>query len=673
MDGELKKIKKLYGEDFAKLCRSLFPKLLEREGDLLEILTDTFAPSRSLFDAITADDDKKLEFKYFVYNKAGIEEDPAGYQEKTPEELLAEKGYKLYRCESDEDVKSYMKYYQEDELLCTFNDPTRIKYFDIFFAVHEDAENLRREDFTNPQRQDDYGTSVMSLQFSKFDGELSIKNRYNHAVENPDNTFSNDLDSIVPGLRDSFSTHYGIESIVDYSLYSSIVIDGFVKGDDNKLYKCNQSVNLPKGKLYFCENNVLIENGKVIQFDKARYELIDGFLLDKQEKKITDLRNGDDPFVEEFKDVEKIDIEKGDAGSRKIIVTKNDETHFIVTIDKSSAIIGYENNFQTEAKDKFLYNCKRLQSLRMDNVEKIGDSFLAKNKDLKELSLPKLREVGIGFLKANNELCKLSLPELKTAGRMFLQSNYCLEELSLPKLETIHAGALSWNKRLSKLNLPELVFVGHDFLYSNEGLESVSLPKAQTITSGFLMKNKAIRTCDLPEVEKIERDFLFSNEKMKTISLPKAKSIGTNFLNKNKILESVDLPEVTTIGACFLNENLEMENISLPKVQKIGSGFMKNNKGLKEIHLPELTGVEDTFLAENTALESLSLPKLEYAGGYFLCKNADIKKLDIQKIESVGYKFLDSVQNLEYANVAQVQGLSEYLKTFLQNQAAKGE
>ena len=81
MDGELKKIKKLYGEDFAKLCRSLFPKLLEREGDLLEILTDTFAPSRSLFDAITADDDKKLEFKYFVYNKAGIEQDPAGYQD----------------------------------------------------------------------------------------------------------------------------------------------------------------------------------------------------------------------------------------------------------------------------------------------------------------------------------------------------------------------------------------------------------------------------------------------------------------------------------------------------------------------------------------------------------------------------------------------------------------
>ena len=38
----IKKIKKIYGENFMKLCRELFPTLLETEGRLLEVLSLTF-------------------------------------------------------------------------------------------------------------------------------------------------------------------------------------------------------------------------------------------------------------------------------------------------------------------------------------------------------------------------------------------------------------------------------------------------------------------------------------------------------------------------------------------------------------------------------------------------------------------------------------------------------
>jgi hypothetical protein len=48
MTDELKQIKKLYGEDMAHLCRSLFPTILNNEGVLLKILKDNLAPTRSL-------------------------------------------------------------------------------------------------------------------------------------------------------------------------------------------------------------------------------------------------------------------------------------------------------------------------------------------------------------------------------------------------------------------------------------------------------------------------------------------------------------------------------------------------------------------------------------------------------------------------------------------------
>ena len=57
MEGELKRIKKLYGENFAKLCRTLFSRILDNEGKLLEILLQNFARVFIFFNS-----------KYFVNN-----------------------------------------------------------------------------------------------------------------------------------------------------------------------------------------------------------------------------------------------------------------------------------------------------------------------------------------------------------------------------------------------------------------------------------------------------------------------------------------------------------------------------------------------------------------------------------------------------------------------------
>lgn len=52
---ELRKIKKAYGENFMKLCRKMFPTILEQEGMLYEILLSSFSRnSKTLYEDITS-------------------------------------------------------------------------------------------------------------------------------------------------------------------------------------------------------------------------------------------------------------------------------------------------------------------------------------------------------------------------------------------------------------------------------------------------------------------------------------------------------------------------------------------------------------------------------------------------------------------------------------------
>ncbi len=71
MNNELKKIKKLYGEEMMHMCRELFPTILEKEGLLLNILLSHIAPTHSIANDIKG---KKLtdEFKNCIYSFVDI-------------------------------------------------------------------------------------------------------------------------------------------------------------------------------------------------------------------------------------------------------------------------------------------------------------------------------------------------------------------------------------------------------------------------------------------------------------------------------------------------------------------------------------------------------------------------------------------------------------------------
>lgn len=104
--------------------------------------------------------------------------------------LLDRAGYSAFYADTLEKQNSIKHYFAQGELLCTFNDAARYKKYHIVHAVKKDVDAIKRQDFQGKEaRQDDYGTSVISIQMLKTGGFISIKNRYNHSVSGCDNTF----------------------------------------------------------------------------------------------------------------------------------------------------------------------------------------------------------------------------------------------------------------------------------------------------------------------------------------------------------------------------------------------------------------------------------------------------------------------------------------------------
>ena len=87
-----------------------------------------------------------------------------------------EAGYVLVECYNEEDIQKFRKYYAPGEELCTFKGG-RLNSCRVFFAVKKNVLDIKREDFKKPKREDEYGTSVISIQFTKDEtNTLSIKN-----------------------------------------------------------------------------------------------------------------------------------------------------------------------------------------------------------------------------------------------------------------------------------------------------------------------------------------------------------------------------------------------------------------------------------------------------------------------------------------------------------------
>lgn len=550
MTNDLKIIKKHYGERMSQLCRELFPTLLETEGLLSALLLDHFEPTHSLYDDIIKEE-KQKEFQSFLYSF--IEDKEEAQEEvqvkKTPEELLDEAGYTLYRCNSEEEIKNFRKYYIKEEELCTFNGG-RLNNWYVFFAVKKNVEDIKRENFSHPERQDEYGTSVISIQFKKDNSHtLSIKNRYNHKVENPDSTFSNNLDNIIPGLTESFAKYYGLKQSFDDTGFE---LKGYVEATDGKFYQYNQEIN----NIYYCPNNIVIDNFEVRRYEKERYILFEHFILDLKEKTISSYdKTIRDSFLKTIKKINKIEIKK-DRDYKNIVLFEEDGTVVELTINQKNQLIQLQNNDITQIDDRFLYYNRELKKLILPNVIVVGKDFLYSNIALEQLELSKVTSIGTHFLHYNENLETLSVPKLTKIENYFLYHNKVLKEIDIRNVNAIGSCFLYSNETLKELILPNVVSVGPYFLYFNVQLNKIELPKATVIGSYFLCFNQELQKVELPNVIEIGYRSFFFNTSLKEVILPKVLIIGDEILKFNENLEAVEVPTEINSGLIMLDSSM---------------------------------------------------------------------------------------------------------------------
>ena len=475
MIDDLKVIRKKYGEKMYHFCRESFPTLLEEPGKLSKLLSDNFHESHSLFDDIVANG-KESEFKNFIYSFVDVENNNELGMTKTPEELMSEAGYVLVECYNEEDIQKFRKYYAPGEELCTFKGG-RLNSCRVFFAVKKNVLDIKREDFKKPKREDEYGTSVISIQFTKDEtNTLSIKNRYNHTVVNPDATFSNNLDNIIPGLTESFERYKGI--IQMYKI-KNFEIKGYVMANDGKYYKYNYEIN----NVYYCPDNIIIDNFNVKRYDKSRYLIIDYFIIDLSNKSINLYdKKLSDSFCDVIKDINKIEIDNIDSGKKITILGDNNKSLEIIT-DKDGKII----------------------SLKMNKIYDIGDKFLSYNTSLQKFTAENLTEVGDDCLCFNNTLQELYFPNLTMVGHQFLICNTSLQKFTAENLIMVGCRFLPYNTSLQKFTAENLIEVGDDFLRRNNTLQELYFPNLTEVGDWFLNNNHKLRNKILSEIEKRNR------------------------------------------------------------------------------------------------------------------------------------------------------------------------
>ena len=568
MEKDLKWIKKHYGEKFSHLCRELFPTILDTEGLLPKILENSFLPSRELYDDITSRD-LTAEFKNYVYSQANFENKYGKKTNLSPEELMDRAGYILYpECQTEKDIQSFRHYYyrgeptpkytggtpayREGEELCTFNGG-RLNTCRVWFAVRKDVDKIKRKDFKNPRREDDYGTSVISIQFTKTKpSTLSIKNRYNHTIHdvNPDATFSNNLDNIIEGLTQAFTDKYNIK--LSNKKINPLEIPDYVQAGDGKFYKYNFEID----NVYYCPNNIIIDNGEVKQFNKDKFIVLENFILDIENKKLKQYHSSSvDEFADSFpKSVDKIkNIKRIPSKDGLTIQITPEEGELVeIKLDNHNQIVGYSNPNIIKIYDNFLLVNRSLTELYLPNVQQIGDSFLRYNKSLTKLELPNVQQIDGGFLLNNKSLTELNLPNVQYIARWFLESNNSLTKLELPNVRQIGDCFLRYNESLTELNLPNVREIGDYFLRYNESLTELNLPNVQQIGGDFLFYNGSLTELNLPNVQQIGDNFLYNNNSLTKLELPNVQQIGVNFLRYNESLTELYLPNVQKIGNVFL-------------------------------------------------------------------------------------------------------------------------
>lgn len=169
---------------------------------------------------------------------------------------------------------------------------------------------------------------------------------------------------------------------------------------------------------YYCPGNVIIDHGNVIKLEPEKQELIDYFILDKENKTLS-LYDSliSDSFIDGFKNIDSIEMVNNNNSEQKTktitIKEKSSDKPITIEINKeSNSIIGYTNENLTNLGDNFLKYNEQLSEFKVPNATCIGNRALMCNKELEKFEAPNAEKIGFNFLRKNTELREFYVPNL---------------------------------------------------------------------------------------------------------------------------------------------------------------------------------------------------------------------------------------------------------------------
>ncbi len=495
---------------------------------------------------------------------------------KTPYELLNEAGYESFYVDSLEKQNSIFPYFQKGEELCTFSDKNRYHNYHIIHCIKKGADKLNRADFVSPQREDEYGKSVISIQILKKAGFVKITNRYNHTVENPDNTFGSNPDNIILGLTNALEREFDIELNCLQN-----VPEGYVY-QNGCLFKYHT-----ERENYYIGDNFFVQNGLLHSFNKD-YELVaDCFVFNLKEQSVDLLVPSN-----EGSDWENKAIFSKEMEGKKLTVRKNknkrylylDENPFLAVEDGAIVEIYLEKSETSVDENQF----KNLKKLVLQNVESVGCEFIADNSSLEEFIAPKLKRASDFFVHNSN-----------------------LKNVYLPLLEMVGNHSFSYNKRIEELSLENLEYVGEGCCCFNQNLKKLSLDKISVIEDSFCNHNFNLKTILMKNLEQVYSNSFNRNDNLERLSLKKLTEIGDESFSYMEALKFVNMPSLIFMGSDVFYSLPSLKIFKAQQLENIGGSNCLTFTGLKNLFLPSLMNIYGPFLKHNQGLENVYLPNIK--------------------------------------------------------------
>lgn len=250
-------------------------------------------------------------------------------------------GYDRVIFDDEQKIAECKKYYKQGEVICTYNNlQSRMREYHMLVAIKKNIDKIERAE--NPQRDDEYGTSILNIQIARNGSHMSIKNRYNHTVSQPDSTLNNNLDMLYMGLQSMVLGYYGFASLNSKkSYYKNIVNIG------NVYLKYHTERN----NIYY--GAFVLDGVNGVRFeDSSRYYITMG----------GSDRYNNQPLVLDFKDKKAIDLshDKNEPNGKTPLLTRALQEGILSSDNKAEADT-LKATFQDAKKELLSSNKKALQ------------------------------------------------------------------------------------------------------------------------------------------------------------------------------------------------------------------------------------------------------------------------------------------------------------------------